>query len=205
MRMKIAWMFAGGIWWNALVCSRVVIQSSLLAPSADAAQLATSYEPVWSQVSIMSSRSLSIAMYSTGVVAMRAFERRGSFGDSGWRARPAPPADPATVVASPSRSSTRSPQDVHGALFGVAFSEQNFAGLCVADIRFLDERVQVVLLQAVDGRQSLELSQVRFACVIAERESLDPSRRQRGSLACALRSRCQRDHDRRIDSSRRAA
>ena len=31
MRMKIAWMLAGGMRWNALVCSSVVIQSSLLA------------------------------------------------------------------------------------------------------------------------------------------------------------------------------
>ena len=30
MRMKIAWMLAGGMRWNALVCSSVVIQSSLL-------------------------------------------------------------------------------------------------------------------------------------------------------------------------------
>ena len=33
----------------------------------------------------------------------------------------------------------------------------DLAGLCVADLGLLDERVQVVLLQAVDRRQSLEL------------------------------------------------
>ncbi len=32
MRMKIAWMFAGGMRWKAWVCSSVVIQSSPLPP-----------------------------------------------------------------------------------------------------------------------------------------------------------------------------
>ena len=31
MRMKIAWMLAGGMRWKACVCSSVVIQSSLAA------------------------------------------------------------------------------------------------------------------------------------------------------------------------------
>src|SRR4029078_7908980 len=51
----------------------------------------------------------------------------------------------------------RSVQNVDGALLGVAFAEQDLARLRVANFGLLDERVQVVLLQAVDRRQSLEL------------------------------------------------
>jgi hypothetical protein len=65
MRMKIAWMLAGGMRWKRLGLQQRR-HPVAVTPRPSLVQLgsSTSYWPVWSQVISTSSRSLSIMMYS---------------------------------------------------------------------------------------------------------------------------------------------
>ena len=112
---------------------------------------ATSYWPVWSQVSSTSSRSLSIMMYARSLCGTRREFARQARGERGARlgAAGANDADDALVGAQLDAAGDQ----IEGALVGVAFLEQHAAGIQLAELRLAGERVQVLRLQSVEGRE----------------------------------------------------
>src|SRR5688572_18259153 len=84
MRMNMACRLDGGTIWKVRICSSLAIQSSP-ADWVSALSSETSNEPVWSQVSMTSSRPASSERYLTSVAHL-ALTLRGDWWATRWEA-----------------------------------------------------------------------------------------------------------------------